>query len=136
MIKNKEKFLNASCLCKGVNFKICGEFRPVINCHCIQCTKTHGNFAAYTSVLEENIFFKSKKTLKWYKSSDNASRGFCKICGASIFFKRLGSRAVSLSAGLLQNPTGLKTISHIFIHNKRDYYKLSDKLPKFKKYYK
>ncbi len=136
MIKKKEKSLNASCLCKGVNFKISGEFRSVINCHCIQCTKTHGNFASYTSVLEENIFFKSKKTLKWYKSSDHASRGFCKSCGASIFFKRIGSRAVSLSAGLLQNPTGLKTISHIFIHNKRDYYKLSDKLPKFKKYYK
>jgi len=136
MIKKKVKFLYASCLCKGVNFKISGELRPVINCHCIQCTKTHGNYAAYTSVLEENIIYKSKKTLKWYKSSDKASRGFCKICGASIFFKRLGSRAVSLSAGLLQNPTGLKTISHIFINNKRDYYELSDKLPKFKKYYK
>ena len=136
MIKKKEKSLNASCLCKGVNFKIKGEFRPVINCHCVQCTKTHGNFAAYTSILEENIIFKSKKTLKWFKSSDKASRGFCKSCGASIFFKRSGSRAISLSAGLLQNPTGLKTISHIFINNKRDYYKLSDKLPKFKKYYK
>tara|TARA_B100001250_G_C19622290_1_gene709940 strand:- start:456 stop:866 length:411 start_codon:yes stop_codon:yes gene_type:complete len=136
MIKKKGKTLNASCLCKGVNFKISGEFRPVINCHCIQCTKTHGNFAAYTSVLEENINFKSKKTLKWYKSSKTASRGFCKSCGASIFFKRQGSRAVSLSAGLLQNPTGLMTISHIFIKNKRDYYKLSDLLPKFKRYYK
>tara|TARA_B100001250_G_scaffold406782_1_gene426411 strand:+ start:2134 stop:2544 length:411 start_codon:yes stop_codon:yes gene_type:complete len=136
MIKKKEKSLNASCLCKGVNMKIRGEFRPVINCHCIQCTKTHGNFASYTSILEENIVFKSKKTLKWFKSSDKASRGFCKNCGASIFFKRSGSRAISISAGLLKNPTGLQTISHIFIHNKRDYYKLSDKLPKFKKYYK
>ena len=136
MIKKKQKSLNASCLCKGVNLKIIGEFRPVINCHCIQCTKTHGNFASYTSILEENIIFKSKKTLKWFKSSKKASRGFCKNCGSSIFFKRLGSRAISLSVGLLNNPTGLKTISHIFIHNKRDYYQLSDKLPKFKKYYK
>tara|TARA_Y100000590_G_scaffold237399_1_gene267209 strand:+ start:225 stop:635 length:411 start_codon:yes stop_codon:yes gene_type:complete len=136
MIKKKQKSLNASCLCKGVNLKIIGEFRSVINCHCIQCTKTHGNFASYTSILEENIIFKSKKTLQWFKSSKKASRGFCKNCGSSIFFKRLGSKAISLSAGLLNNPTGLKTISHIFIHNKRDYYQLSDKLPKFKKYYK
>ena len=136
MNKKKGKSLSASCLCKGVNLKINGDFRPVINCHCIQCAKTHGNFASYTSILEENIVFKSKKTLKWFKSSKNASRGFCRNCGSSIFFKRSGSRAISLSAGLLQNPTGLKSISHIFIHNKRDYYKLSDKLPKFKKYYK
>ena len=114
--------------------KINGEFRPVVNCHCIQCTKTHGNYAAYTSVLEENISYKSKSTLKWFISSAKAKRGFCKKCGASVFFKRLGSRAISISAGLFKNPTKLKTSSHIYTHNKRDYYKISDSLPKFKKY--
>ena len=77
-MKDKIRTLSASCLCNGVSMKITGEFRPVINCHCIQCTKTHGNFAAYTSVLESNIEYKSKKTLKWYKSSTIAKRGFCK----------------------------------------------------------
>jgi hypothetical protein len=133
-MNKKIRSLSASCLCKGVNISIRGEFRPVINCHCIQCTKTHGNFAAYTSVLEENIFFKSKKTLKWFNSSTKARRGFCNNCGASIFFKRSGSKSVSISAGLFKKPTKLKTISHIYIQNKRDYYKISDNLPKFKKY--
>ena len=133
-MNKKIRSLSASCLCKGVNMTIRGEFRPVINCHCIQCTKTHGNFAAYTSVLEENIFFKSKKTLKWFNSSTKARRGFCNNCGASIFFKRSGSKSVSISAGLFKKPTKLKTISHIYIQNKRDYYKISDNLPKFKKY--
>ena len=133
-MNKKIRKLNASCLCKGVNFSINGEFRPISNCHCIQCIKTHGHFAAYTSVLEENINFKTKKTLKWFQSSAKAKRGFCNKCGASIFFKELGSKAVSLSAGMLQTPTGLITSSHIFLHSKSDYYKLSDKLPKYKKY--
>ena len=128
-----KKSFTASCLCKGVYFSIKGELRPVINCHCVQCTKTHGNFAAYTSVLNENIIFKSKKTLKWFNSSLKAKRGFCNNCGSSIFYKKNGSKTISLSAGLLKNPTNLKTISHIFLQNKRDYYSLSDKLPKFKK---
>ena len=133
MIK-KNRSLSASCLCKGINMTINGEFRPVVNCHCIQCTKTHGNYAAYTSVLEENITYKSKNTLKWFTSSSKAKRGFCNKCGASIFFKRLGSRAISISAGLFKNPTKLETTSHIYTHNKRDYYKISDNLPKYKKY--
>jgi len=133
MIK-KIRSLSASCLCKGINMTIRGEFRSVINCHCIQCTKTHGNFAAYTSVLEENIVFKSKKTLKWFNSSTRARRGFCNNCGASIFFKRFDSSSISISAGLFKKPTKLKTISHIYIQNKRDYYKILDNLPKFKKY--
>ena len=133
MIK-KIRSLNASCLCKGIVMSIKGEFRPVINCHCIQCTKTHGNYAAYTSVLEENIIYKSKSTLKWFASSNKAKRGFCKKCGASVFFKRIGSRAISISAGLFKNPTKLETASHIYTLNKRDYYKITDNLPKFKKY--
>ena len=114
--------------------KIKGEFRPVINCHCIQCTKTHGNYAAYTSVLEENIIYKSKTTLNWFVSSAKAKRGFCNKCGASVFFKRFGSKAISLSAGLIKKPTKLKTSSHIYTSNMRDYYKISDNLPKYKKY--
>ena len=131
---NKNRSLNASCLCKGIVMTIKGEFRPVVNCHCIQCTKTHGNYAAYTSVLEENITYKSKSTLKWFSSSTKAKRGFCAKCGASVFFKRLGSSAISISAGLFKNPTKLKTASHIYTRNKRDYYKISDNLPKFKQY--
>ena len=93
MIK-KNRSLNASCLCKGIVMTIKGEFRPVVNCHRIQCTKTHGNYAAYTSVFKEIITYKLKKTLKWFFSSTKAKRGFCNKCGASVFFKRLGSRAI------------------------------------------
>ena len=133
-MKNKIRTLNASCLCKGIDMKIKGEFRPIINCHCIQCLKTHGNYAAYTSVLEENITYKSKNTLKWFISSTKAKRGFCKTCGSSVFFKKFGSKAIHISAGLFKNPTKLKTASHIFTSNMRDYYKITDNLPKFKKY--
>ena len=47
-MNKKVRSLSASCLCKGISMIIKGEFRPVINCHCIQCAKTHGNYAAYT----------------------------------------------------------------------------------------
>ena len=76
-----------SCLCGGIKIKVKGKLRHVINCHCSQCMKTHGNYAAYTSSLEENITFIKKETLKWYNSSKKAKRGFCSICGASMFYK-------------------------------------------------
>ena len=51
----------ASCLCEGVKVKIKGKLRHVINCHCSQCMKTHGNYAAYTACLEDDIIFIKKK---------------------------------------------------------------------------
>ena len=130
-MKKKVSSKIASCLCEGVKIKIKGKIRHVINCHCSQCMKTHGNFAAYTACPEENITFISIKTLKWYKSSNIAKRGFCSICGASIFYKLLKSKKISIAAGMLRNPTKLKTHSNIFTKDKLDYYKLDLRMPKF-----
>ena len=121
----------AKCLCEGVKIKVKGKLRQVINCHCAQCMKTHGNYAAYTACLEDDIIFINKKTLKWYKSSNIAKRGFCAICGASIFYKLLKSRNISIAAGMFRNPTKLKTYSNIFTKGKLDYYKLDSRMPRF-----
>ena len=120
-----------SCHCEGVKLKIKGKLRHVINCHCFDCMKTHGNYAAYTNCLENNIIFINKKTLKWYQSSKIAKRGFCSICGGSIFYKLLKSKNISIAVGMFRNPTKLKTHSNIFVKGKLDYYKLDPKLPKF-----
>ena len=125
-----------SCLCGGIQLKIKGPLRHVSNCHCRQCMKTHGNYAAYTNALEKDIKFIKKRTLKWFKSSKKARRGFCNKCGASIFFKFLGSEDISIAAGMFQNPTKLKTTKNIFVKGKLDYYELNSKLPKFSRYSK
>lgn len=124
----------ANCLCGGIKIKIKGKLHHVNNCHCNQCIKTHGNYAAYTSCEYKYLKFINKKTLKWYKSSEKAKRGFCSKCGASIFFKRLNSDRISISAGMFTNPTKLETRYNIFTKGKMDYYKLNNKLPKFNKY--
>ena len=125
-----------SCLCGGIQLKTKGPLRHVSNCHCRQCMKTHGNYAAYTNVLEKDIKFIKKGTLKWFKSSKKAKRGFCNKCGASIFFKFLGSDDISIAAGMFQNPTKLKTTINVFVKGKLDYYKLDNKLSKFSRYSK
>ena len=121
----------ASCLCEGVKIKVKGKLRHVVNCHCSQCLKTHGNYAAFTSCPEDNITFINKKTLKWYKSSNIAKRGFCSVCGASMFYQLLKSRNISIAAGMFHNPTKLKTHSNIFTKGKLDYYKLDSRMTKF-----
>jgi hypothetical protein len=130
----KINFKTAKCLCGGIKIKVKGKLADVINCHCSQCMKTHGNYAAYTACPEDHITFINKKTLKWYKSSAIAKRGFCSRCGASIFYKLNKSKNISIAAGMFNNPTTLKNNSNIFVKGKLDYYKLDPELPKFNKY--
>ena len=128
--------LKASCLCGSIQFKTQGNHRDIHNCHCIQCMKTHGHHAAYTAVKLENIKFLKKKTLKWFKSSKRAKRGFCNKCGASIFFKVKDSKIIHIAAGMFNKPIKLKTELNIFVKGKLEYYKIDNRLPKFIRYQK
>tara|TARA_B100001121_G_scaffold289730_1_gene288875 strand:+ start:167 stop:565 length:399 start_codon:yes stop_codon:yes gene_type:complete len=122
------------CLCGGIRFSTKGFHREVSNCHCIQCMKTHGNFAAYTRVDDDCLNFQSKKTLKWFKSSRKAKRGFCYRCGASIFFKLNKSKTTSISAGMFDKSLKVKSNKNIFVKKRLKYYKLDQSIPKFNKY--
>jgi len=65
--------------------------------------------------------------LKWYQSSEEARRGFCQECGANVFWESLDD-LVSIAAGTIDEPTGLKTLRHIFVADKGDYYEIEDGL--------
>ncbi len=116
------------CLCGAVRYQIRGPLRPVVNCHCGQCRRTHGNVAAYTSVARADLVLTEDRGLKWYRSSEVARRGFCRNCGASLFWERLGEDRVAVAAGGIDPPSGLKTIRHIFVADKGDYYEIADGL--------
>jgi len=124
--------IKAGCLCGGVQVELGGgDVRPVVNCHCSQCLKTHGNFAAYTRVKERDFHYVKQETLRWYRSSDFAQRGFCNRCGASLFWSRDNSDVIAVAAGVLEQPSGLKTSANIFVDSKGDYYDISDGLPQY-----
>jgi hypothetical protein len=98
--------------------------------------KTHGHYAAYTNIEERNVKFLKKRTLKWFRSSKRAKRGFCNKCGASLFFKVIDSNLLHIAAGMFNGPTKLKTTMNIFVKGKSDYYKLDNRLMKFNRYSK
>jgi hypothetical protein len=117
---------SGSCLCGGVTFEINGPLRPVVGCHCSQCRKQSGHFGAFTACDDKALVFKSNETLAWYRASDAAARGFCNTCGSLLFWKGDGRSYTSITAGVLDSPTGLRMEGHIFCADKGDYYDILD----------
>ena len=119
--------LTGGCLCGGIRYRITGPRRDVINCHCENCRRTHGHIAAYTSVLQSDLDLIEAQSLQWYHDeSPDTYRGFCNRCGASLFWDRLESDAISVAAGTLDEPSGLATAAEIFVADKGDYYELAE----------
>ena len=125
------RIYTGGCDCRAVRFKMTGPLRDVVNCHCGQCRRTHGHFAAYANALIANLKFTETRGLKWYASSDFAKRGFCGDCGGSIVWQANDSDQIGVSAGAIDGDTGLKTIAEIYVADAGDYYQLSPGLPTY-----
>ena len=118
------------CLCGGVRYEVRGPLRPVIACHCSQCAKTSGNYAAMTSCAAGDLYLLAQGTLAWYRSSSQAERGFCTRCGGNLFWKPDRDTHISITAGTLDPPTGIAVSEHIYVGSKSDFYDITDDLPK------
>jgi hypothetical protein len=123
------------CLCGAVKYEIHGTLYNVINCHCSKCRRIHGHVSAYTSSKREDFKLVEERGLKWYCSvkdeTPDVSRGFCQECGGSLFWDAKGDANIYISAGTLDQPTGLKTSGHIWLSQAGDYYELADDLDKY-----
>ena len=119
------------CLCGKTRFEIVGELRPVVSCHCGQCRRWHGHFAAYTAVGKDRLTITRGESFTWYRSSDQAQRGFCRDCGSSLFWQPDGRNHLAVAAGALDAPSGLQTARHIFVADKGDYYELDGDAERF-----
>jgi len=115
---------SGSCLCGQVSYVVKGALRDVMGCHCTQCRKTSGHYLAATACDTDRLQITGEVT--WYQSSGKARRGFCGVCGSTLFWQPGDRQTTSIFAGTLDDPTGLKMTSQIHAHTKGDYYDLPD----------
>jgi hypothetical protein len=113
------------CLCGAVRYEVDGPLRDVVLCHCGECRRWHGHVPAYTDTERENLRLEDDRALRWIdspESESHARRGFCAECGSSLFWEAPGRDTVSITAGSLDGPTGLKTVEEIYTEYAGDYY--------------
>lgn len=111
-------------MCGTVRFTVAGELRPVVNCHCHRCRRWSGHYWAATAASPDTLHFESgEHAVTWYSPADGVEYGFCSQCGSSLFW-RLAERPdlVSISAGCLDQPTGLHTTAQIWMAEHGDYH--------------
>ncbi|TPN17707.1 GFA family protein [Mesorhizobium sp. B2-3-3] len=118
-----ERITRGGCLCGAVSYELSGELRPIVACHCNQCRKATGHFGAATQVEQQRATI-TGDTLRWFRSSEHAERGFCSVCGGNLFWRRVGSPFISVWAGTIDGKTGLKMESQLYPESAGDYYEL------------
>ena len=124
-----ENGATGGCLCGGVRYRVTGELRDAIACHCMQCRKTTGHYGVFSACRNEALVLENDESLAWYESSPGVRRGFCGKCGSTLFWDNRSRDYIAVAAGSLDKPTGITLIKHIYAADKGDYYRIEGCTP-------
>jgi hypothetical protein len=98
--------------------------RQALICHCRDCFQIAGFSWGLTSVLDDSFELTAQQTLGWYNSSAWAKRGFCRNCGASLFYRLNGIARTSVAIGMLDDANDLAIDGQIFTNSPPDWDRL------------
>lgn len=118
-----------SCLCGAVRFQVRHALGTSDACHCRMCRKHSGHYFASADVPRSALMVQGEDRLTWYRSSALVRRGFCRVCGSSLFWDPTHRDWMSVALGAIDGPTGTQLGKHIFVADKGDYYEIADGLP-------
>lgn len=125
-----------SCLCKGVKFKVTGDFESFFLCHCRYCQKDTGSAHA------ANLFSTTAK-LEWLKREtgirsfqphkSNHIKAFCTNCGSALPNLQMDGKLLVVPAGCLDTKLNKKPNAHIFMSNKASWDKSLENIKKIER---
>lgn len=118
-----------TCLCGAVAFEVAGELPGPDACHCGNCRKHSGHYFASTDVPKTALTIHGEEKVTWYQSSEKVRRGFCSICGSSLFWDPPAREKIAVAMGAFDTPTETRLALHISVADKGDYYDIADGLP-------
>jgi hypothetical protein len=100
------------------------------------CRKQSGHYLAAVNVRRSALIVEGAESISWYQSSEKVERGFCSVCGSTLFWRPLmdGYEFTAVAMGLLDTPTGLTLKKHAFAQDRGDYYQICDGLPQSDSY--
>jgi hypothetical protein len=118
---SEELPVSGHCLCGAVTFTAAARSPNVTACHCSMCSRWGGGVALSIDI-ETAPLFTGEDNIAIYKSSDWGERGFCKVCGSSLYWRLSGTDRYTFSAGALDDMSGFRLAKEIYIDDKPEYY--------------
>ena len=123
--------VRGGCYCGAVRFRA-SEVRPQLSeCHCSMCRKQSGHRYAVAEGKTSRTVCEGADKITWFRASPEGARGFCSVCGSTLFWKSSEEDFCGILAAAIDEPNGLVLARHIFVESKGGYYEITDDLPQF-----
>lgn len=112
------------CLCGAVRFEAEISNPSITACHCAMCRRWSGGPLLGVHV-DGAVAFRGEDQIGVYHASSWGERGFCTKCGSTLFWRLQDGSSVVLTAGALDDQSGLDFAMEIFVDEQPDYYRFA-----------
>ena len=126
--------IRGKCLCGAVCFEFTPPARFCAHCHCTYCRRAHAAPIVTWSGVTEGQFriTAGEEKLSHYKSSAEATRSFCSVCGTQLLFTSTRwPGEVHVATGSLIDPPDRTPSGHVFYDDRATWFDGETHLPKF-----
>jgi hypothetical protein len=125
--------VDGRCACGAITLRIHGALGALTFCHCRACRKvTSAPYLAALPVALAALELNDPHAARCgYRSSSNKVRYFCGRCGSPLYSHRDGASEVRVRAGLLDLPSAIAHVGHIFCGESAAWDAARDSLPRF-----
>ena len=114
------------CACGAARWVHEGAFIRHLICHCESCRRAvSAGCSAFVGTQETDVRWEGSYTT--FKSSSEATRGFCADCGTQLFFKSTRwPGELHLHVGTLDDPSTYRPDKHVVLAERVGWLPLSD----------
>jgi hypothetical protein len=115
---------SGGCMCGGVRYEVTGPLREIIACHCRECQQASSNHVTATAAKPGNLVITEERGLAWYSHGGALNRGFCKLCGSTLFFDHGKEHPTGIAVGSFDTAPDMHVAVHIYTDEAGAWYDL------------
>jgi hypothetical protein len=101
------------CLCGAVRFTVTAVETDHHACHCGICRRWSGG--PVLAAAADGVSCESTESLATYRSSEWARRGFCKVCGSSLFYYLEPTGQYMMCVGAFDDSKPFTLVKEIYV---------------------
>ena len=122
---------SGGCLCGAVRYRASAAPLRGVICHCEQCRR-HSGAPCLAFVHFPASAFQWLGAADWYRSSQYAERGFCRVCGSTLAMREeVLSDRVQICVGTLDDAAAVCIDDHVWTDSRIAWFDVRDTLPRF-----
>jgi hypothetical protein len=115
--------MKGQCLCGKAHFEVEILNKEVHVCHCSMCRRQTSGILMSVDIKPETLKIKDDSFVSVFDSSEWGERGFCNVCGTSLFWRLKNNEYANVNVFALDVPMDeFKLVTEIYIDHKPSFY--------------